>query len=54
MPYEIVGRLETSLQEHKEICDAIFANDGARANTLMRDHMMLQGQRLPSLLKAMT
>jgi DNA-binding GntR family transcriptional regulator len=53
MPYEIVGRLETSLQEHKEICDAIFASDGLRANTLMRDHMMLQGQRLPSLLKAM-
>lgn len=53
MPYEIVGRLEKSLQEHKEISDAIFANDGLRANSLMRDHMMLQGSRLPSLLKAL-
>ena len=53
MPYEIVGRLETSLQEHREICDAIFSNEGTHANTLMRNHMMLQGQRLPSLLKAL-
>lgn len=53
MPYEIVGRLQTSLQEHKEICDAIFSGAGSRANSLMRDHMMLQGQRLPGILKAM-
>lgn len=53
MPYEVVGRLEKSLKEHREICDAIFAKNGALANTLMRDHMMLQGARLPSLLKAL-
>lgn len=53
MPYEVVGRLEKSLEEHREISAAIFAKDGLRANTLMRDHMMLQGSRLPSLLKAL-
>ena len=52
MPYEIVGRLENSLEEHYEISEAIFAKDGQRADTLMRNHMMLQGARLPSLLKA--
>ena len=53
MPYEVVGRLEKSLAEHREISDAIFVKNGALANTLMRDHMMLQGARLPSLLKAL-
>jgi DNA-binding GntR family transcriptional regulator len=53
MPYEVVGRLETSLKEHNDICQAIFDREGERANTLMRDHMMLQGKRLPSLLKSM-
>jgi DNA-binding GntR family transcriptional regulator len=53
MPYEVVGRLVKSLAEHEEISEAIFAKDGFRANTLMRDHMMLQGARLPSLLKAL-
>lgn len=51
IPYEVVGRLEKSLSEHHEICDAIFAGQGAEANVLMRDHMMMQGARLPSLLK---
>lgn len=51
MPYEVVGRLEKSLEEHREITEAILAGDGVQANTLMRDHMMLQGLRLPSLLK---
>lgn len=53
MPYEVVGRLEKSLAEHRDISDAIFAKNGVLANTLMRDHMMLQGARLPSLLKAL-
>lgn len=51
MPYEVVGRLEKSFEEHREITEAILEGDGVQANTLMRDHMMLQGMRLPSLLK---
>lgn len=53
MPYDVVGRLEKSLAEHCDISDAIFAKDSTLANALMRDHMMLQGARLPSLLKAL-
>jgi DNA-binding GntR family transcriptional regulator len=53
MPYEVRGRLEKSVQEHQEIFDAIMAGDGEKARILMRDHMMLQGQRLPSLIQAL-
>jgi len=53
LPYEVVGRLPRSLAEHQEISEAIFSKDGLRANTLMRDHMMLPGARLRSLLKAL-
>lgn len=53
MPYEVLGRLEKSLEEHREISEAIFDKNGLHANNLMRDHMMLQGSRLPSLLKAL-
>ncbi|MDC1267596.1 GntR family transcriptional regulator [Amylibacter sp.] len=50
MPYEIRGRLKKSTDEHKTICDAILSGDGEHACNLMRDHMMLQGKRLPSII----
>ena len=50
MPYEIRGRLNKSTDEHKIICDAIISGDGEHACNLMRDHMMLQGKRLPSII----
>ena len=50
MPYEIRGRLKKSTDEHTVICDAILSGDGERACDLMRDHMMLQGKRLPSII----
>ena len=50
MPYEIRGRLNKSTDEHKIICDAILSGDGESACNLMRDHMMLQGKRLPSII----
>ena len=50
MPYEIRGRLNKSTDEHKIICDAILSGDGEHACNLMRDHMMLQGKRLPSII----
>jgi DNA-binding FadR family transcriptional regulator len=53
MPYEVVGRLEESMREHTEIYNAITERRGMDANNLMRDHMMLQGMRLPQLLKAL-
>ncbi|MEM9629923.1 MAG: GntR family transcriptional regulator [Pseudomonadota bacterium] len=53
MPYGVRGRLEKSAQEHEDIFNAILEGDGERARILMHDHMMLQGQRLPSLLQAL-
>lgn len=53
MPYDVRGRLEKSVEEHAQICDAIMAGDGDQASTLMRDHMMLQGKRLPSIIRSM-
>ncbi|MDA9534333.1 GntR family transcriptional regulator [Amylibacter sp.] len=53
MPYEIRGRLKKSTDEHKIICDAILSGDGEHACNLMRDHMMLQGKRLPSIIASL-
>ena len=53
MPYEIRGRLKKSTDEHKIICNAILSGDGEHACNLMRDHMMLQGKRLPSIITSL-
>lgn len=53
MPYDIRGRLEKSVEEHAEICAAVLSGDGDKASSLMRDHMMLQGKRLPSIIRSM-
>lgn len=53
MPYEIRGRLARSVEEHVEILKAISDNKVAVADELMRDHMMLQGKRVPLLLQAL-
>ena len=49
MPYGIRGRLKQSTDKHKIICDVILSGDGEHACNLMRDHMMLQSKRLPSI-----
>jgi DNA-binding GntR family transcriptional regulator len=51
LPYDIRGRLPKSSEEHALICQAILTGEGNKASELMRDHMMLQGKRLPSVLK---
>lgn len=51
LPYDIRGRLAKSIQEHAVICEAILAGEGEKASELMRDHIMLQGKRLPAVLK---
>jgi DNA-binding GntR family transcriptional regulator len=53
IPYDLRGRLKKSAQEHQAICDAILGGDGELASQLMRDHMMLQGQRLPAIIDFM-
>lgn len=50
LPYNVRERLSKSTEEHEAICKAILAGEGSTASQLMRDHMMLQGQRLPSVL----
>lgn len=54
IPYQVVGRLPRSVEEHREIMEAIEAGNGELAANLMRDHMMLQGKRLPMLLQQMS
>ncbi|MEO1474417.1 MAG: GntR family transcriptional regulator [Pseudomonadota bacterium] len=51
MPYTIRGRLPQSVKEHEEILQAISNGEGTEAARLMRDHMMLQGKRVPFLLQ---
>ncbi len=51
LPYKMRGRLAKSAEEHRQIMEAIFANEGDVADKLMREHMMLQGRLLPFLLQ---
>ncbi|QDG78307.1 GntR family transcriptional regulator [Labrenzia sp. PHM005] len=52
IPYKMHGRLRQSVEEHAAILDAISTGKGADAAQLMRDHMMLQGKRVPLLLQS--
>jgi DNA-binding GntR family transcriptional regulator len=51
LPYDIRGRLAKSTEEHSIICQAILSGEGNKASELMRDHILLQGKRLPSVIK---
>lgn len=53
LPFEIRGRLKTSASEHEDIAAAILDGRADDADRLLREHMMLQGQRLPALIKAL-
>ena len=53
IPYDIRGRLAKSIEEHTAIYEAILDSDERKASDLMRNHMMLQGKRLPSMIKFM-
>lgn len=47
-------RVATSFSEHQEIVDAIIAGDGERTAALLRDHIMIQGQRFADLIASLT
>ena len=51
MPYKMHNRLAKSIEEHREIKEAILEANNQKAANLMRDHIMLQGQRVPLLLR---
>jgi DNA-binding GntR family transcriptional regulator len=40
------SRVANSLAEHQEIVDAILAGDGSKAEQLLKDHILIQGERL--------
>jgi DNA-binding GntR family transcriptional regulator len=40
------SRVASSLGEHREVVDAILAGDGGKAERLLRDHILIQGERL--------
>lgn len=40
------SRVATSLTEHQAIVDAILTGDSARAEQMLRDHILIQGERL--------
>ena len=40
------SRVASSLAEHQGIVDAILAGDGDRAERLLREHILIQGERL--------
>ncbi len=40
------SRVANSLAEHQAVVDAIRAGDGERAERLLRDHILIQGERL--------
>lgn len=44
------NRMENSFAEHQAILEAIFANDEARTETLLRSHVVIQGQKFSDLM----
>ncbi|WP_127090891.1 GntR family transcriptional regulator [Aquabacter cavernae] len=46
-------RMETSFAEHEAILSALLAGDGDAAADLLRNHVLVQGERFMSLLRAL-
>lgn len=48
------NRVATSFTEHDEIVRAIIAGDGERTAQLLREHIMIQGQRFADLIASLS
>ncbi len=46
-------RLSNSYREHEGVVEAIIAGDGERAAELLREHVMIQGQRFSDLMSSL-
>jgi DNA-binding GntR family transcriptional regulator len=46
-------RLKTSYDEHEGVVNAIIAGDSERAVELLRQHIMIQGQRFADLVASL-
>lgn len=49
MQLQVRHRLERSFSEHEAVVEAIAGGDAARAEALLRDHVMIQGERFNDL-----
>ncbi|MBY0557701.1 MAG: FCD domain-containing protein, partial [Burkholderiaceae bacterium] len=45
--------LSNSYREHEGVVEAIIAGDGERAAELLREHVMIQGQRFSDLMSSL-
>jgi DNA-binding GntR family transcriptional regulator len=48
------NRIATSFSEHDDIVNAIVSGDGDRTAALLRDHIMIQGQRFADLVASLS
>jgi DNA-binding GntR family transcriptional regulator len=48
------NRVHNSWSEHDEVVQALVAGDGERTAQLMRDHIMIQGQRFSDLITSLS
>jgi DNA-binding GntR family transcriptional regulator len=48
------NRVQNSWTEHDEVVQALMAGDGDRTAQLMRDHIMIQGQRFSDLITSLS
>ncbi|WP_158045587.1 GntR family transcriptional regulator [Skermanella pratensis] len=50
---QVMNRVANSLGEHEAVVDAILKMDGDRAERLLRDHIMIQGDRFSDLMASL-
>ena len=50
---QVMNRVANSLAEHEAVVDAILKMDGDRAERLLRDHIMIQGDRFSDLMASL-
>jgi DNA-binding GntR family transcriptional regulator len=51
---QVKNRVANSLAEHEAIVDAILSLDGDKAERLLRDHIVIQGDRFSDLMASMS
>ena len=48
------SRVASSLAEHQAVVDAVLAGDGERAERTLKDHILIQGDRLSDFIATFT
>jgi DNA-binding GntR family transcriptional regulator len=47
------SRVASSLAEHQAIVEAVLAGDGGKAERLLKDHVLIQGERLTDFIASL-